>query len=318
MAHSRIIGKIEQQARGILGTVRHVVLGLSGGADSVALLLVLKRLGLDIVAVHCNFHLRGKESDRDMDFCRNLADKIRIPLDIVHFDVPAYETGHRVSTEVACRELRYEYFRRRVEETGAERIAVAHHADDNIETMLLNLFRGCGISGLRGMLPDANGIIRPLLTTTRADILEYLEQMEQDFIVDSTNLCSDYRRNFIRNELLPLIETRWNGVRKSITSTIANLQSDEAVLAAVEEQELSGHSQAIDPDQLPYSMLKDFPEPEWLLHRWLDRYGAHANIAREIAAAMRSGRPRTGKTWRTPAGTVTATRTALRFTPTPL
>lgn len=315
MAHSRIIGKVEQQARGILGPVRHVVLGLSGGADSVALLTVMERLGMTVDAVHCNFHLRGAESDRDMEFCMRLAAESGIPLDIVHFDVPAYEAEHRVSTEVACRELRYEYFQRRVEETGAERIAVAHHADDNIETMLLNLFRGCGISGLRGMLPDANGVIRPLITTTRAEILEYLSQMEQDFIVDSTNLCSDYRRNFIRNELLPLIETRWSGARKAITSTIANLQADEAVLTAILKEEFSKSPQADNRDILPYSLLKEFPEPEWLLHHWLDRYGARTNIAREIAAAMRSGRPQTGKTWHTSTGTVTATRTALHFTP---
>lgn len=310
MAHSRIIGKMEQQARGILGPVRHVVLGLSGGADSVALLLVLKRLGVSVEAAHCNFHLRGFESDRDMEFCRNLTRNLDIPLDIVHFDVPAYESEHHVSTEVACRELRYDYFRQKMEQIGTERIAVAHHADDNIETMLLNLFRGCGIAGLRGMLPDANDIIRPLITTTRAEILEYLEELGQDYIVDSTNLSSDYRRNFIRNELLPMIETRWTGVRKAMTTTIANLQSDEAVLRAIAEQELSRLS---DPDTLPYRTLKEFPQPEWLLHRWLDRYGARTNISHEIAAALRSGRPQTGKTWHTSSGTILATCTALRF-----
>lgn len=312
MAHSRIIGKVEQQARGILGPVRHVVLGLSGGADSVALLLVLKRLGVCIEAVHCNFHLRGAESNRDMKYCRDLTQRLGIPLDIVHFNVPAYESEHHVSTEVACRELRYEYFRQKIEQAGAERIAVAHHADDNIETMLLNLFRGCGIAGLRGMRPDANDIIRPLITTTRAEILEYLEELGQDYIIDSTNLSSDYRRNFVRNELLPMIETRWTGVRKAMTTTIANLQSDDAVLRAVAEEELS---RLADPDILPYRMLKEFPQPEWLLHRWLDRYGARTNIAHEIAAALRAGRPQTGKTWLTPSGSILATRTALRFSP---
>lgn len=310
MTHSRIIGKIEQQARAILGTVNHVVLGLSGGADSVALLLILKRLGIKTDAVHCNFHLRGEESDRDMEFCRKLSEKTDTPLDIVHFNVPDYVSAHNVSTEVACRELRYRYFRSRMSETGAVRIAVAHHADDNIETMLLNLFRGCGISGLRGMLPDANGIIRPLITATRSEILEYLEELQQNFIIDSTNLLSDYRRNFIRNELLPLIETRWSGVRKAMTSTIANLQADDAVLSAVATQFIA---RLEDTDTLPYRLLKECDNPEWLLHRWLGRYRARTNIAREIAVAMQSGRPQSGKTWRTPAGTILATRSALHF-----
>lgn len=310
MAHSPIIGKIEQQARGILGPVDNVLLGLSGGADSVALLLVLKHLGIFLHAVHCNFHLRGDESDRDMNFCVELAEKNEIPLDLVHFDVPSYESEHNVSTEVACRELRYGYFRSKMQEIGAQRIAVAHHADDNIETILLNLFRGCGISGLRGMLPDANGIIRPLLTTTRAEILEYLSELHQNYIVDSTNLCSDYRRNFIRNELLPMIETRWTGARKAMTSTITNLRIDDLVLDKLADNILSGLE---DPDILPYKTIVEAPDPEWLLHRWLGKYNARANIAREIAATFQEGRPQTGKIWQTTVGKVLATRKSLCF-----
>lgn len=307
----KIIGKVEQQARAILYNkqLNRIVLGLSGGADSVALLRILLRQGFTVFPAHCNFHLRGAEADRDTRFCQDLCDSLGIGLDIVHFDVPAYESEHGVSTEIACRELRYAYFREALVRNNAQRIAVAHHADDNIETMLLNLFRGSGISGLRGMLPDANDIIRPLLTTTRAEILEYLEAIGQDYIVDSSNLCSDYRRNYIRNELLPAIESRWAGARKAITNTIGNLQADERALKAIELNYLDLE----DPQFLPYDKIREAPDAQWVLHRWLSRFGCRANVAREIAAMMRVSRPETGKKWKAFPGTVTATRKGLEY-----
>ena len=210
MKHSALTAKIHQQVRALMPGIQSVILGLSGGADSVALLYVLRNIGVRIRAVHCNFHLRGAESDRDMNFCIELCRGLDVP----------------------CRELRYEYFHKKLKETGMDRIAVAHHADDNIETLFLNLFRGCGIDGLRGMLPDANNVVRPLLHVTRAEILQYLDVIGQAYVTDSTNLQSDYRRNFIRNELLPLIETQWTGARKAITSTISAGIRSSAMAAA--------------------------------------------------------------------------------------
>lgn len=304
--HSKVTSKVEQQARSILGPVRKVLLGLSGGADSVALFRVLLRLGVGVVPVHCNFHLRGEESDRDMAFCVKLCEGFGLSLDIVHFDVAEYERKHNVSTEVACRELRYAYFRDTMLRTDAERVAVAHHADDNIETLFLNLFRGSGIRGLRGMMPDANGIIRPLLTTTRAEILQYLKELDQDYVTDSTNLESDYRRNYIRNELLPSIEARFPGVRKAMTLTIGNLRSDDGAL----ENAWKDIEESMDnPDILPYRRISS----EWMLHRWLGRYGCRANVSREIADKLQDGRPETGKRWQAAEGYIVATRTALCY-----
>lgn len=290
--------------------ITSAIVGLSGGADSVALLYMLRNIGVRVRAVHCNFHLRGAESDRDMNFCIELCRGLDVPLDIVHFDVPEYQTTHNVSLEVACRELRYEYFHRMLQETGFDRIAVAHHADDNIETLFLNLFRGCGIDGLRGMLPDANNVVRPLLHVTRAEILQYLDVIGQTYVTDSTNLQSDYRRNFIRNELLPLIESQWAGARKAITSTISNLRSDSEALGMLSARELGSLQ---DPSVLPYNMLQESAAPQWLLHKWLTRYGTKSNIAREIIAAFADGRPETGKQWCVRDGIIRATRTALRF-----
>jgi len=184
-----------------------VAVGLSGGADSVALLRVLVSLGVKVEAYHCNFHLRGAESDRDEQFCRDLCRQMGIPLAIRHFDVAARMAGTGESVEMACRELRYGWWR----SSGVGTLAVAHHADDNAETLLLNLMRGTGLRGLKGMLPRNGHIIRPLLCVGREEILEYLESIDQDYVTDSTNAACEYRRNRIRNRLLPVFEEAFPG-----------------------------------------------------------------------------------------------------------
>ena len=293
----------------MLRDVRSVVLGLSGGADSTALLLILRSLGTKVHAIHCNFHLRGGESDRDMAFCIGLCKSLDVPLEIVHFDVPAYMASHDVALEEACRDLRYAKFREMKNKLGADRIAVAHNADDNIETLFLNLFRGSGISGLRGMLPDTGEIIRPLLHASRNEILEYLNARKQEYITDSSNLSDSYRRNFIRNTLLPQIEERWPGVRKAVTTTIANLRHDEVVLNA----EARGILENLPKNTFPFALIKGFADPEWLIHRWGMQYGIRNNIASEIALALASDEPIIGKRWKTLSGVIIAAKDSLRF-----
>lgn len=144
-----------------------ILAAVSGGADSVALLRVLAALGCDCIAAHCNFHLRGDESDRDEAFVRTLCHDLGIELRCTDFDVDAYKKSHGVSTEMACRELRYEWFERQRAALGCSVIAVAHHRDDNIETFFLNLVRGSGITGLAGIKPCNGKIVRPLLGSSR-------------------------------------------------------------------------------------------------------------------------------------------------------
>ena len=141
-----------------------VLVALSGGADSVALLHILLSLGYTCECAHCNFHLRGLESDRDESFVRQLCEEHSIPLHVTHFDTSAYAKEHHLSIEMAARELRYEWFEQIRKEIGASVIAVAHHRNDSVETFLLNLMRGAGINGLKG-IPVKNGyIVRPLLS----------------------------------------------------------------------------------------------------------------------------------------------------------
>lgn len=201
-----------------------VLLGLSGGADSTALLRVLLSLGFTVHAVHCNFHLRGEESNRDQSFVTDLCTSLGVELSIFHYDTRAYAQEHGVSIEMAARELRYADFQKICSQNGIDRIAVAHHSDDSVETILMNLMRGTGIRGLTGIKPVNGNIVRPLLCVSRAQIIDYLQSLNQDYITDSTNLEPDCTRNRIRLQLLPLMRQICTSADSSIIETAEHLQ----------------------------------------------------------------------------------------------
>ena len=196
------------------------IVALSGGADSVSLLFVLKHLehelGISVEAAHCNFHLRGAESVRDEEFCKQLCDRLAVPLHLIHFDTQAYADLHRVSIEMAARDLRYGYFENLRRDICAQDICVAHHRDDSVETVLLNLVRGTGLRGLRGIQPRNGNIIRPLLSLSREDIVQYLDALGESYVTDSTNLHNDVKRNKIRLDVMPLLRELNPSVSQSI------------------------------------------------------------------------------------------------------
>lgn len=204
-----------------------VLAGISGGADSVALALVLKQLGYALTAVHCNFHLRGEESDRDEQFVRDFCQQQEIPLYVKDFQTEEYAKEKKISIEMAARELRYAYFHELMKSTKISVLAVAHHQNDQAETLLINLIRGTGIHGLRGMLPKNGEIVRPLLCVTREEILDYLAEKGQEFVTDSTNLSTDYTRNKIRLELLPYLKTLNPSIISTLNHTALNLSEAE-------------------------------------------------------------------------------------------
>ena len=199
------------------------IIALSGGADSVSLLLVLKHLeselGITLEAAHCNFHLRGDESLRDEQFCKQLCRRLHVPLHLVHFDTHAYADLHHVSIEMAARDLRYAYFEQLRRDISAADICVAHHRDDSVETLLLNLVRGTGLRGLRGIQPRNAHIIRPLLSHSRQQIEQYLDALGESYVTDSTNLHNDVKRNKIRLNIIPLLRELNPSVSQSIFET---------------------------------------------------------------------------------------------------
>lgn len=260
-----------------------VLVALSGGADSVALLQVLLELGYDCHAAHCNFHLRGEESNRDERFVTELCLKLDVPLDVKHFDVPAYMQEHGVSLEMACRELRYEWFEQLINEHKCQCIAVAHHNDDNIETFFLNALRGTGIAGLTGMKPRNGNVVRPLLCVSRAEILDWLKSMSQDFVTDSTNLENDARRNRLRNVVLPAIYSEFDGSKDALLKTIENMtrcndlyrESVGVMRNIVSERE--GDTLTIDSE-----ILNSFDNREMLLYEILKPLGFNYDQCRDM------------------------------------
>ena len=183
-----------------------VLVALSGGADSVALLRLLIGMGYPCYAVHCNFHLRGEESNRDEQFVTELCHALGVQCEVIHFDTMAYATQHKISIEMAARELRYTEFERVRQAQRLDVICVAHHQDDAVETLLLNLIRGAGINGLTGIKVRNGHVTRPLLCLTREEITAYLDHLKQAYVTDSTNLTDMYARNKVRLQLLPLMQ----------------------------------------------------------------------------------------------------------------
>ena len=191
------------------GLMRHdgfYILALSGGADSVALLCALHSLGYRIEAAHCNFRLRGKESDRDENFCIQLCNKLGIKLHRIHFETGTYASLHKVSVEMAARELRYRYFEQLRSDIHADGICVAHHKDDQVETVLLNIVRGTGLTGLQGMKPKNGNVLRPMLAVNRRQVTAYLDEIHQDYVTDGTNLEANVKRNRLRLNIIPELE----------------------------------------------------------------------------------------------------------------
>lgn len=233
--------------------------GLSGGADSVALILVLKELGYDVAAMHCNFQLRGEESERDEQFVRDFCAKHDITLRTTRFDTRTEAEAHGESIEMAARRLRYEWFELVLEESFSNpastspnggrwrgAICVAHHADDNVETMLLNLIRGAGLHGLTGMeFCNDWGVMRPLLSVTRAEILDYLAAKGETFVTDSSNTDTHYRRNKVRHKLLPLLREMNPSIDRTLTETMFRLQQAEAAILHPEAAEVYRQTQQL-------------------------------------------------------------------------
>ena len=283
------------------------LVALSGGADSVALLLCLKELGYRVEAVHCNFRLRGEESMRDERFCEELCQRENIPLHKVHFDTQSYADLHKVSIEMAARELRYHYFFQLKEALKAEGICVGHHKEDSVETILINLVRGTGLSGLMGIRPRKNDIIRPLLCVTRHEIEDYLRRHASTFVTDSTNLVDDVVRNKIRLNILPQLTEINPSVTEAILTTANHLSDVEAIVqeslkealekavhffyseSSVSQSSMSNHS-----FQLDLSVVRVFPSPAYLLFYILKPLGFSSSQIAEMVAHLGG---QTGQLW---------------------
>lgn len=255
-----------------------LLVALSGGPDSVALLSVLCEMGYDCLAVHVNFHLRGEESDRDEAFARDFCRRLGVACRVEHLPAGEYAAAKKISIEMAARELRYRRFEEIRREEGLAVIVTGHHEDDNIETFLLNLLRGSGPQGLAAMRPRNGYVVRPLLGVSRADIMAWLAARDLPYVLDSTNALADCRRNRIRLELLPEIEKIEPSARALIARSIA-LQRESADFCRQETERALCRLGLDNADRLTRLAVADLEKealPESLLYAWLSRAGFDA------------------------------------------
>ena len=254
------------------------IVALSGGADSVALLLLLKEGGFNVHAAHCNFFLRGSESDHDEAFCVDLCRQLGVELHRAHFATREYAEAHKVSVEMAARELRYSWFEQLRKDIGAVGICVAHHRDDSVETVLLNMIRGTGLRGLTGIQPRNGYVLRPLLCVSRDEIEHFLAKRGQQYVTDSTNLETDVMRNKVRLQVLPLLRTLNPAVSDNIQRMAENVAEAQIVLDSLLDN-FKKHN------TLELSELEKYGSSEYIIYEWLKNYGFNGTQARQVLEA---------------------------------
>lgn len=263
---------------------RPVLVGVSGGADSIALLTILVELGYSCIAAHCNFHLRGEESLRDERFTKEYVEKLQIPFVKIDFETEQYAAENHLSIEMAARELRYRWFEEQRVHRGAQAIAVAHHRDDNVETLLMNLIRGTGIRGLSGIQPKNGFVVRPMLAVSREEIQNWFAKRNLSYVTDSTNLSDAYTRNFIRLRILPLLEEVNPSVKKAIARTSEHLAATEVIYLQVIEE---ARKEVFDSEnRLSIAALMKYPAPNAVLYELLKVYGFSRSVVEDIYSSL--------------------------------
>ena len=276
-----------------------LILALSGGIDSMVLADLLLKAKVEFVAAHCNFHLRGHESDGDDWFVRKFAEKRGIQCFVKHFETEKYAAKYGISIEMAARDLRYAWFEQLRQQLGYDKIAVAHHADDQAETFFINLLRGAGLNGLKGMKPQNGVIIRPLLWASREQIRKYAVENHIVWREDHTNVESVYLRNRIRNQLLPVFDELQPKARHGLYKSLEHLSAENELYRMLLKEKLA---QIVEREgeilRLPYSKIikAEVPEPVegptysfQLLFEWLRQYGFNTDQCHFIYDALGTG-----------------------------
>lgn len=264
-----------------------IIVGVSGGVDSVVLLNVLSKLEYNCIAAHCNFHLRGEESNRDEKFVEDLCKSYEVVFKKIDFDTVTYAKEEKISIEMAARELRYSWFEKLAQETNVHSIAVAHHSDDSIETVMINIVRGTGIKGLIGILPKNRKIVRPLLCCSRFEVEEYARLNDIAFVNDSTNEENDFNRNKIRNQVLPILAEINPSVKHTLFENISRIKGAWKIY----EQKIKEIKNEItfyqdDRFYIDIEKLKKQPDIATVLHEILDDFNFNNDVLEDIVKSL--------------------------------
>ncbi|MBR5168172.1 MAG: tRNA lysidine(34) synthetase TilS [Salinivirgaceae bacterium] len=261
----------------------NLLAAVSGGADSSVMLHLLAQGRFKVSVAHCNFKLRGSDADADEQFVRQLAEKYGMPFFSVSFDTTAYAAEHKISIEMAARELRYNWFARLATEHGFDRILTAHHLDDNVETMLLNICRGTGINGLAGISLINGCIVRPLLFASRQQIEDYAAANGLAFRTDATNLTDDYQRNIVRHRIVPVMRQINPAFDERMLKNFSNIKQASQIYnwyidkAKSEVLQTDGNRTIINIGML---MRQPFAEP--VLYECVSEFGFNSSQAEQM------------------------------------
>lgn len=289
-----------------------LLLAVSGGVDSVVLCELCKQAGFDFIIAHCNFQLRGAESERDENFVKALAEKYEVEIFIKKFDTEKFAAENKLSIQVAARELRYHWFselignkqlamgnKQKLGQLATETpncplpiahcLLTAHHANDNIETLLMNFFKGTGINGLHGIIPKQGHIIRPLLFAKKEDIAAFAKENSLDFVEDSSNASDKYTRNYFRNQLIPGLKTVFPQVEENLLNNIERFTEIETVyneaIHLAKQKLLEPKGNEI---HIPVLKLLKVKPVNTILYEIIKEYGFTAHQTADVVALLKS------------------------------
>ncbi len=275
------------QACAPLQGAKRLLVAVSGGPDSIVLLDALCRERFSVVIAHCNFHLRGEASNEDALFVQQLANKYQVPYCQVDFDTEKVAEERKISIEMAARDLRYEWFELMADEHDCDLIAVAHNADDVVETFFLNLTRGSGLQGLSGMAELRGRVVRPLLQVSRKQIMEYIAENELDYRIDATNLETVYTRNKIRHNVVPQLTE----INPSFLDTMANnMRFIASAQSIVESYAAEAYKRVVTEDgeriRFDLKALRECEGVDTLLFMWLSKYGFGSDVVVQLYRSL--------------------------------
>jgi tRNA(Ile)-lysidine synthase len=264
-----------------------VLVAVSGGKDSVLMAHLFKSAGFNFGIAHCNFQLRGDESVSDQEFCNSLARQLRVPFHTTRFDTMAHVATEKISTQMAARELRYQWFEQISQQAGYDVIALAHHQNDAIETILLNLTRGTGIAGLHGISPKKGKLVRPLLFLTRDEIEGLIDENRLAYVEDSSNASVKYARNKIRLEVIPKLKELNPSLEQTFEKNLEHFRDLELLL----EQKITELKKELflyrdDEVLISLAEIKKLEPKRLLLFYLLQEFGVNETIVDDLISAL--------------------------------
>lgn len=292
-----------------------LLVAVSGGPDSVVLLDALVKAGFRCMIAHCNFHLRGDESDGDAAFVESLALKYDVPFLKADFDTEREAAERHISIEMAARELRYSWFYEMAEKHDCAKIAVAHNADDQTETFFLNLVRGAGLRGLSGMSVLRDNIVRPLLKVYRNEIMNYISANNLEYRIDSTNSQTLYRRNKIRHDVIPVFSAMNPSFLETMANNMANIAAAEEIVNDYCSAFINDNLTKTDfGERMDISALSTAKGSKIILYELLRRYGFTVDTVGRIYYLI-SGNYQSGKQFYSPTHRIVVNREFIDISP---